>query len=137
MGVPKIFIKLVIHRRRWILTGGVFAPDAFRSFLFGRLGSRGHSVLSHNCLEIDVSHQVATCGEGGAAREFVIDLVHQSIVVLLLGHHVLDVTLIGFLHKVVEPAAVVAALRLLLDHERGAAHVRLLIRQQQVLKLLD
>lgn len=69
--------------------------------------------------------------------ELVADLVHQGVVVLLVSEHFGDVTLLSLLDKVVEPAAIVARLGLLLNHESRAAHLRLLISDKQVLELLD
>ena len=56
---------------------------------------------------------------------------------LLVCEHFGDVTLLSLLYEVVEPAAIVARLGLLLNHESGTAHLRLLIGDKQVLELLD
>ena len=78
-----------------------------------------------------------TCGEGCLSLELVANLVHQRVVVLLVGEHFGDVTLLSLLYEVVEPAAIVARLGLLLDHESSAAHLCLLVGHEQVLELLD
>ena len=56
---------------------------------------------------------------------------------LLVYHHIIDVTFLSLLNKVVKPAVFVLRLRLLLNHELSPVHRGVMCGQEQVLELLN